>query len=61
MNLKEYCLDTSLELALAWLYQAKYPCWMLGFPFLPMEVALLVQVESLLYITCKGREFRRKC
>ena len=61
MNLKEYCLDTSLELALAWLYQAKYPCWMLDFPFLPMEVALLVQVESLLYITCKGREFRRKC
>ena len=61
MNLKEHCLDTSLEIALAWLYQANYPCLILGFPFLPMEVALLVQVESLLRITCKGREFRRKC
>ena len=55
MTLKEHCLDTSLELALARLYQAKYPCWMLGFPFLPVEVAMLVQVESLLHITCKGR------
>ena len=61
MNLKEHCLDTSSEIALAWLYQAKYPCWVLGFPFLPMEVALLVQVESLLHIAYKGREFRRKC
>lgn len=59
MNPEEHCLDTPLEAALAWLYQAKNPCWVWCSPSFPMEVALVL-LESLLHMTSKRGEFKKK-